>query len=89
MAAVQTGPFAPGQSPAAITWTHLPARSLQSKHFGTEFRLPDGTLTSITTVETIHGLDFKAEFEHAQASVTDPETELMYLTKTRGLASSG
>lgn len=74
----------------AITWTYLPARSLKSKHFGTEFRLPEGTLlgalTRITTVETIDGLDFTAEFEHAEAPVTDPDTELMYQTGTRALA---
>lgn len=74
----------------AITWTYLPARSLKSKHFGTEFRLPEGTLlgalTRITTVETIDGLVFTAEFEHAEAPVTDPDTELMYQTGTRALA---
>lgn len=73
-----------------VTWTYLPARSLKSKHFGTEFRLPEGTLlgplTKITTVETIDGLNFRADFEHAEAPVTDPDTELMYQTGTRALA---
>ncbi|WP_422759016.1 hypothetical protein [Paenarthrobacter sp. C1] len=79
-----------GKARRAITWTYLPARSLKSKHFGTEFRLPEGTLlgalTKITTVETIDGLDFRADFEHAEAPVTDPDTELMYQTGTRALA---
>lgn len=74
----------------AVTWTYLPARSLGSKHFGTEFRLPSGTLlgalTRISTVETIEGLEFSAEFEHAEAPVTDPDTEVMYQTGTRALA---
>jgi hypothetical protein len=74
----------------AISWTYLPARSLKSKHFGTEFRLPEGTLlgalTKITTPEMIDGLD-RAEFEHAEAPVTDPDTEMMYQTGTRAPAS--
>lgn len=74
----------------AITWTYLPASSLNSKHFGTEFRLADGpllgALTRISTVETIDGLDFRADFEHAEAPVTDPDTRLMYRTGTRALA---
>ncbi|WP_454810656.1 hypothetical protein [Paenarthrobacter nitroguajacolicus] len=74
----------------AITWTFLPARSLKSKHFGTEFRLPDGTLlgalTRISTVETIDGLLYSAEFEFAETPVTNPETDLMYETGTRALA---
>ncbi|MFD0046989.1 hypothetical protein ACFVGV_17545 [Pseudarthrobacter scleromae] len=74
----------------AITWTYLPARSLNSKHFSTEFRLPNGSLlgalTRISTVETIDGLLFTAEFEHAEAPVTDPDTELMYQTGMRALA---
>jgi hypothetical protein len=72
------------------SWTYLPARSLGTKHFGTEFHLPPGTLlgvlTKISTVETIDGLEFSAEFEHAEAPVTDPDTELMYQTGTRALA---
>jgi hypothetical protein len=79
-----------GKVSPKITWTYLPARSLKSKHFGTEFRLAEGTLlgalTKITTVETIKGLAFAAEFEHAEAPVTDPDTELMYRTGTRALA---
>jgi hypothetical protein len=51
----------------AITWTYIPAASLKSKHFGTEFRLANGTrlgaLTRITTEETIDELAFKAEFD--------------------------
>lgn len=71
----------------AIIWTYLPARSLDAKHFGTEFRFPSGTLLGalmkISTVETIDGLEFSAEFEHAEAPVTDPDTELMYQAGTR------
>lgn len=73
----------------AIIWTYLPALSLKSKHFGTEFRLPDGTLlgalTRISTVETIDGLLYSAEFGNAEAPITDPDTELMYQTGSRAL----
>lgn len=72
---------------AAVSWTYLPARSLRSRHFGTEFRLASGTvlgaLVRISSVETIAGLEFSAEFEQAEAPVTDPDTELMYRTGTR------
>ncbi|MDQ0690957.1 hypothetical protein [Arthrobacter sp. W4I7] len=66
---------------------YLPARSLNSNHFGTEFRLAEGMLlgmlTKISTVETIDGFDFTAEFEHAEAPITDSDTELMYWTGTK------
>lgn len=76
----------------AITWTYLPARSLKSKHFGTEFRLADGSrlgaLTRITTEETIDGLVFSASFSQAEAPIADPDMELMYRTGMRALAAT-
>ena len=83
-------PVAPEKRFGANSWTYLRARSLNSKHFGTEFRLAEGTLlgalTKISTVETIDGFDFTAEFEHAEAPITDPDTEMMYRTGMRALA---
>lgn len=73
-------------------WTVLPVSSLKSKHFGTEFRLADGTelgaLTRISTEETIEGLIFTAEFDKAEAPVADPATKVMYRTGTRALATT-
>ncbi|MDQ1053112.1 hypothetical protein QE394_001040 [Arthrobacter sp. SORGH_AS 212] len=84
-------PVPPEARFGAKQWTHLHARNLKSKHFGTEFRSADGSilgaLTKITTVETIDGLDFTAEFEHAEAPITDPDIELMYRTGMRALAN--
>jgi 5'(3')-deoxyribonucleotidase len=39
-----------------------------------------------TTVQTIEGLEFRGEFEHAEAPVTDTDTGLMFQTGTRTLA---
>ncbi|CAH0126374.1 hypothetical protein SRABI83_00090 [Arthrobacter sp. Bi83] len=76
----------------AITWTYLRARSLNSQHFGTDFKLADGTplgaLTKITTEETIDGLTFSATFSQAEAPITEPDTELMYRTGMRALGNA-
>lgn len=83
-------PVPPEKRFGTNNWTYLRARNLKSKHFGTDFRLADGSvvgaLTKITTVETIDGLDFTAEFGPAKAPITDPDTELMYRTGMRALA---
>lgn len=75
-----------------ITWTYLRASSLNSKHFGTDFKLSDGTplgaLLRITTEETIEGLTFSAKFSQAEAPITDPDTELMYRTGMRALGNA-
>jgi hypothetical protein len=68
-------------------WTALKAGSLNRRHLGTAFSLPNGTeigvLTRLGTVETISGTDFQADFEGLDSPVTDPATELMYRTGTR------
>lgn len=68
-------------------WTVLKAGSLNRRHLGTAFSLPDGSaigaLTKITRVETLDGTELSAEFEGLGAPVTGPGTELMYRTGTR------
>lgn len=68
-------------------WTVLKAGSLNRRHLGTMFSLPDGSeigaLTKIATVDTLEGTDFQAEFDGVGSPITGPATELMYRTGTR------
>lgn len=68
-------------------WTVLKAGSLNRKHLGTVFSLPDGSeigaLTKISRVDTLDGTDFRAEFEGLGSPVTGQATEVMYRTGTR------
>lgn len=77
----------PDKRPGVRGWTTLKAGSLKSHHFGTSFSLEDGTelgaLIRITTVETIDGRDFAAEFDGQATPVTDPVTLVRYKTKIR------
>lgn len=63
-------------------WTVLKAGSLDRRHLGTAFSLPDGSeigaLAKITTVHTLAGTDFRAEFDGLGSPITGPATELMY-----------
>jgi hypothetical protein len=67
-------------------WTVLTAGSLNRRHLGTVFSLPDGSeigaLTKITQIETLGGTDFRAEFDGLGSPVTGQVTELMYRTRT-------
>lgn len=67
-------------------WTVLKAGSLNRRHLGTVFSLPDGSeigaLMKISRVDTLEGTDFQAEFDGLGSPVTQA-TELMYRTGTR------
>jgi hypothetical protein len=71
----------------ATGWTVLKAGSLNRRHLGTVFSLPDGSeigaLTKITRVDTLNGTDFRVEFDGLDAPVTGPATEVTYRTGTR------
>lgn len=65
-------------------WKTLKAGSLKGNHFGKSFCLVDGTeigaLAKISIVETVEGVDFRAEFDGLASPVTDSSAEVMYLT---------
>ncbi|MCC3269485.1 hypothetical protein MUG94_08130 [Arthrobacter gengyunqii] len=70
--------------PGLRGWTVLKCGSLKTKHFGKYFSFVAGeemgVLTRISTVETIGGLEFRAEFDGLDDPVTDPSVEVMYPT---------
>ena len=70
--------------PGLRGWTVLKCGSLKTKHFGKVFNFVGGekigVLKRISTVETMDGLEFRAEFDGLDSPVADPSMEVMYPT---------